>query len=180
MNKFIFSKNERVIETFIPQKNPDSNSPHLFPLFLLLMITILAYNMAKKPFIEVDEKGTTKLAEWREEKLAKELDDLEEAEQYVLLARRSGMYPCFSCVGSNVIYLRRNQIYKYGFTTKGKRGRYQNSLEGKNLRYVVEYTGTITECMRQEKIKIYRYALLPENLERKTPLIRPPGNKQDN
>jgi hypothetical protein len=30
-----------------------------------------------------------------------------------------------------------------------------------------------------EKIKIYNYALLPENLRRAVPLIRPPGNKID-
>jgi len=79
-----------------------------------------------------------------------------------------------------MIYLTVGQIWKYGFTTKNEKGRYQKSLESKNLFYLVEYEGTITACMKEEKRKIYYYALLPENLTRETPLIRPPGNKQDN
>lgn len=108
------------------------------------------------------------------------MEELDEAEQYVLLAKRSGLFPCFSCKNSVTIFLNQNEVWKHGYTTKGEQGRYQSSLEGTNLRYVTQFTGTVGECMKDEKRKIYYYALLPENLAREIPLIRPPGNKQDN
>jgi hypothetical protein len=45
------------------------------------------------------------------------------------------------------------------------------------LQYVIQFEGTEEECLIREREKIYHYALLPENLARKIPLIRPPGNK---
>lgn len=45
--------------------------------------------------------------------------------------------------------------------------------------YLVQYKGSIQECLKQEKTKIFNYATLPENLKRETPIIRPPGNKID-
>ncbi len=145
-------------------------------LFLLALILV--------PFIEFDELGNPRLSQKREDKLKKELDDLDEAEQYVLTASLPGYYPCFSCMESGVdsaqVYLLKGEVWKYGKTTKGEKGRYRNSLSALNLDYTTQFRGTLPECLKQEKIKIYGYPLLPECLKRNFHLIRPPGNKQDN
>ena len=164
-----------------PPKLPSSPNP--LPFIIILMITIITLGivyMGKKPFIEYDSEGNPKLAEWRKEKLIKELDDFESAEQYVLFASMSGVFPCYSCVGKKTIYLHTGQIWKYGITTKSQSGRYTNNwLEKMNLKYQIQFEGTIPECLREERIKIYSYAIHPENIIRKKPLIRPPGNKND-
>ncbi|MEL7119451.1 MAG: hypothetical protein AAFO07_08425 [Bacteroidota bacterium] len=131
-------------------------------------------------FIQKTLDGTYELSEQRKAKLEKELEELENAEQYVLLASQNGYYPCFSCVEKNTIFLNIGQVWRYGVTQKGERGRYGSSLLEQRLLYVPQYQGLLQECLREEKIKIYNYALLPENLSRQLPLIRPPGNKQDN
>lgn len=177
---FIKDKNLELSELPLRVSPPKAKPPNLFFLFLLVAITLTLFYSGKKPFIEVDDEGNTKLAEWRKEKLNKELNELDEAEQYVLLAKRNGWYPCFNCLISSTIFLNQNEVWKYGYTKKGEGGRYQNSLEGTNLKYVTQFVGTISECMKEEKRKIYYYALMPENLARENPLMRPPGNKQDN
>jgi len=158
------------------KKQPSPTS--LFIGLVILVVVFILYN--SKPFIEYDENSNPILAPWREEKLIKAIEDLNEAEQYVLTAKLSTFYPCYSCAKSTTIYLEKGMVYKYGFTTKGQLGRYKNSLQGKNLLYFTQLKGTIEACMKEERRKIYYYALLPENLSRANPLIRPPGNKQDN
>ncbi|MCB0535249.1 MAG: hypothetical protein KDD14_23785 [Saprospiraceae bacterium] len=134
---------------------------------------------AAHSFIEFDENGIPRLAKWREKKLVKELNDLDGAEQYALTAGKNGWYPCYSCVDTTYIYMYLGEVWKYGTTTKGQKGRYGKSLKGKLLDYHVQFEGTLEECLKEEKRKIYSYALLPENLKRTEPLIRPPGNKKD-
>ena len=152
---------------------PKERQPPFNPLSILAMLAILfIIGLTLKPFLEVDDKGRVRLAKWRKEKLEKELKDLDKAEQYVLRAKRSGIFECFSCPNSNTIYLSTGQVWKYGVTTKGERGRYATTLEGKNLLYRIQLTGTLEECLKSEKIKIYNFAILPENLARDTPLIR--------
>jgi hypothetical protein len=53
------------------------------------------------------------------------------------------------------------------------------AYEQKPKEYLTEFKGTLSECIKEEKRKIYYYAILPENLKRNNPLIRPPGNKID-
>ncbi|MEO0728329.1 MAG: hypothetical protein AAFZ63_27530, partial [Bacteroidota bacterium] len=60
------------------------------------------------------------------------------------------------------------------------RGRYPNQDYGApDLLYLPQFVGTLTECLKQEKLKIYQYPLLPEAQLRKIVLARPPGNKYD-
>ncbi len=132
-----------------------------------------------KPFLEYDGRGEPKLAPWRQDDLDKELKQLHEAEQYALVATINGPFPCYNCKNSSIIFLHEGEIWKYGSTTKGEKGRYPGGLPFHGLIYVIEYKGHILECLEQEKIKIYSYPLLPENLKRDVPLIRPPGNKLD-
>lgn len=140
--------------------------------------------MAVAPFLIFDELGNPSLSPKREGKLKRELDKLDEAEQYALLANNNGYYPCLSCKASGVdsiqVFLFRGEVWKYGTTTRGEKGRYRNTLVDKNLRYTPQFVGTLADCLKQEKIKIYQYPLLPESLKRDFHLIRPPGNKQDN
>ena len=111
--------------------------------------------------------------------LERELAKIEQAEQYVLKAGVAGHYPCYGCLGKTDIWLNLNEVWKYGVTTSTQKERYRMGLPHPGLLYEVEYQGPLPECLRLEKIKIYNYALLPENLRRAVPLIRPPGNKID-
>ena len=120
-----------------------------------------------------------KLSPERRQKLEKELEELENAEQYALIAARDGWYPCFHCKNTNRIFLLQGEIWRYGVTRKGEKKRYGTGLLDRRLIYTIQYTGQLQECLKREKIKIYTYAILPENLKRQNPLIRPPGNKRD-
>lgn len=131
-----------------------------------------------KDYIEYDDLGNPELAEWRKKKLKKELSDLDNAEQYVLLVKKDGYYRCFHCK-TNKIFLKKGGVWKYGTTYKGKEGRYKGGLPEKNLIYITQFKGNIGDCLAQEKMKIYHYPLLEENLNREEQLIRPPGNKID-
>ncbi len=154
-------------------------------LFLLLMLGIgaMAYWLfmdagGKQNFIIIKD-GEPELAPWRKEKLRKELEDLEDAEQYVLIAGLSDWYPCYNCNDNKFIFLQAGEVWKYGVTVKGEKQRYRSGLPAKELVYLMQFRGPLHECLKKEKIKIYNYAILPENLKRTNPLIRPPGNKVD-
>ncbi|MEM9887132.1 MAG: hypothetical protein AAF849_14660 [Bacteroidota bacterium] len=110
----------------------------------------------------------------------KELEELEEdAEQYALRAKASGDYPCLNCANSATIFLNAGEIWKYGYTLKKNRYSEQR-LKKLKLYYDRQFEGSPRECLKEEKRKIFRYPLLPENLVRSSRLPRPPGNKQDN
>ncbi|MEK7255177.1 MAG: hypothetical protein AAB316_10565 [Bacteroidota bacterium] len=130
-------------------------------------------------FLVLDKEGNPRLSEKRQKKLDKDPRNFEQAEQYVLLAGEDGWYPCFNCPGTQTIYLLKFQIWKYGVTTLGEKGRYGASLEGKELIYFIQLRATLPECLREERRKIIGYGVHPENLARDVPLIRPPGNKRD-
>ena len=51
-------------------------------------------------------------------KLDKEIREIDNAEQYVLIVLKEGWYECFTCVGK-MIYLYPGQVWKYGVTRKG-------------------------------------------------------------
>lgn len=166
------------------QEPPSSNPGPGFGFFLLLLfgigfILLIVAQWKEVDFIEEDSEGNPMLSEERQRKLDDALSKLDDAEQYALLATRNGYYPCFSCPNSNEIFLYSGETWKYGTTTKGEKGRYGNTLSSQNLVYFVQFRGDLTACKKEELLKIYNYATLPENLKRKLPLIRPPGNKID-
>lgn len=131
-------------------------------------------------FLDQDEGGDLKLSAAREAQLQERLQRLRRCEQYVLRAKFSGLYPCYSCGADTLIFLRAGEVWKYGITIQGEKGRYPNTwITAMGLSYRVQYRGSIQACLRQETLKIYQYALLPENTQRAVPLIRPPGNKVD-
>ena len=154
-------------------------NPFWFFVALLVGITGIVLLMSR-PFLERDGEGNWKIAEWREEKLKRELEELNGAEQYALLASRRGWYICYSCPFKDSIFLFPGEVWKYGYTRKGGQRRYGSSELWERLSYVVQFEGSLSDCMKEEKRKIYNYPLLPEALKRPTILIRPPGNKIDN
>lgn len=158
----------------------DSNNPKPRNRLWLWGIIVLLLIFAAKEFIITHDDGSITLAPARAAKLARELEELEQAEQYKLIAARDGHYPCFHCSPKSTIFLLKGNIWKYGITRKGEKERYGQWHIDNKLLYIIQYEGPLQECLRKEKIKIYNYALLPENLARTVPLIRPPGNKQDN
>ncbi len=130
--------------------------------------------MGPRDFI-VWKDGKPELAPWRKAKLERELEELDSAEQYVLFARIPKYYPCHNCFGEEKLFLNYGEVWKYGVTTKKEKGRYP---QGPPI-FEIQYEGPTIECYKREKIKIYNYAILPENLRRPRPLERPPGNKID-
>lgn len=133
----------------------------------------------KDDFYEIKD-GEPVLAPWREEKMLRELEEIDDAVQYALIVTKSGLYPCYSCVaGQTTIYLETGHTWKYGVTRKGEAGRYRGQLPSDGLFFVTQFSGTYSECLKEEKRKIYMYGVHPENLAREVPLIRPPGNKND-
>lgn len=113
-----------------------------------------------------------------QERLQKKLKELEEAEQYALVAMTEGWYPCLHS-GRPLYFLHVGEIWKYGVTTKGERGRYTTQfILDNSVKYVLQDSGNIYRCLRAEQIKLFSYPLLPENLARpeKNRLIRPPYN----
>jgi hypothetical protein len=122
------------------------------------------------------------LAPERAEKLKnlfKKID--EEAEQYALIARVSKFYPCISCNDTMIVWLNKGEIWKYGVSINGEKGRYTAVfLNNADLQYVMQFRGSLSECYKAEKIQIFLYPFLPENLKRGAEkLFRPPGNKTD-
>ena len=105
----------------------------------------------------------------------------ENAEQYALVADIDGIYPCPSCSNEGTIWLFNGEVWKYGVSVNGEAGRYTiGFLRSNHLRYEMQFKGGLTECYKQEKIKIFTYPTLPENLKRgDKKLFRPPGNITD-
>lgn len=113
-----------------------------------------------------------------QQQLQKKFNELEEAEQYALVATKEQWYPCLHS-GHSLYFLHVGEVWKYGVTTKGERGRYQDQfILDNSVSFIVQYAGTITECLQEEQTKLFYYPLLPENLARpeKDRLIRPPYN----
>ncbi len=150
-------------------------------ILMVIMGLLIFFQYKGVDFLEKAPDGSPRLSPKRSAKLKKELDELDEAEQYVLLAEINGEYPCFSCPSLSSIYLQKGEVWKYGVTQKPGGARYSSKyLTNMYLFYETQFVGTIQKCLKEEKRKIYYYAVRPENLKRKIPLIRPPDNKQDN
>ncbi|MBL7782720.1 MAG: hypothetical protein JNM22_15950 [Saprospiraceae bacterium] len=110
-------------------------------------------------------------------RLEKKLREIDDAEQYALVARSDGLYACLN--GPPTYYLKTGEVWRYGVTTKGELGRYKGKfLIQNNVIYTVQFRGNIAECLKQEQIKLFMYPYLPENLARpiELRLPRPPYN----
>lgn len=124
--------------------------------------------------------GEWRLKPKREAERDKQMKKTDEAEQYALIADIPGYYECFHCPTKRM-FLKTNEVWKYGVTNQGEKQRYTTHfLAKRKLRYLIQLRGTYSQCLVEEKRKLFDYPLLPENLARpdSLKLILPPGNLQ--
>jgi len=156
-----------------PKKKPNLSFLWVIGIFFALFLLSMVY-------VVYDESGKPDITPERKAALERDLEKLENAEQYVAIASKDGLYPCLSCKnGQDSIFLMRYEVWKYGVTMNKEAGRYRNTLKKMGLEYDPQFRGALQQCLKQEKIKIYYYPTLPENLARVEQLLRPPGNPQD-
>lgn len=163
------------------QQPPDKKPKLPFGGLLLLLALgcLILMTTEFDEFVRKTPDGNYELSPEREEDLERRLEQIDNAEQYALIATKSGLYPCFNCGNKTKIYLYIGEVWKYGVTKNGVR-RYSKSWYRKmNLRYWKQFEGTYSECMKMELKQIYKYPMLPENLKRDYKLPRPPGNIED-
>lgn len=141
---------------------------------------IVAAYHAWEEYVELDDEGNLRIATWREEKYRKDSLKLENCTQYALLAHKSGSYPCYTCPDSGYVFLNKDEVWYYGETCLGEKGRYGSSLDDLSVKFVPQFFGDKTACILEQKKKIIYYPILPENLARKKRLARPPANPVDN
>jgi hypothetical protein len=70
---------------------------------------------------------------------------------------------------------------KTGVTSLGEQVRYPGEyLKTNDLLFIIQFRGTTSECLKEEKRKLFKYPLLPENIARPDSLrlILPPGNSK--
>jgi hypothetical protein len=94
--------------------------------------------------------------------------------QYVLRASEAGWY---FCEHTQKIWLEEGEIWKIGKTCLSEKGRYSKGSHDKRLIFAEQFSGTAEQCLIVEKVKLFAYPLFPENINRKNPLLLPPGNK---
>ncbi len=153
--------------------------PPIIPV-LLLGAVVFVLSIALLSRIFTGETEAPKLKPQEEAKLLKRLKEIDEAEQYALIAIAPGWYPC-NHPDRATFYLLAGEVWKYGTTTKGQFGRYSiKYLAGINVSYLLQFRGTIAECLKEEQLKLFYYPYLPENSTRpeKDQLPRPPYNSK--
>lgn len=151
-----------------------STKPSGWPFLAVIVSIIIACAVT---FFKKEEPSPA-LSPKEKAKLEQKVKEIDDAEQYALIAAKDGLYTCLHS-GRGICFLRKGEVFKYGVTTKGEFGRYNTSFMMKhNVMYVVEFKGNIAECLIQEQIKLFNYPYLPENLARlpENRLPRPPFN----
>ncbi|GEM_PF-382189 len=159
-------------------KHRDTKSQSILPLLLLGGTILLFFGVLVFKIYNTGEYEAPKLSPEAQAKLEKRLKEIDDSEQYALLASMNGWYPCLHS-GHSTYYLLAGEVWKYGVTSKGEFGRYRtNFLTQNKVSYLIEFKGTFSECLKQEQIKLYFYPFLPENLARPEAerLPRPPYN----
>ncbi len=157
------------------QPKPETKKTLLFVWagVLILIICALKWSDVIEYF-----NGEPRLSSKHQNQLQKKLDELDEAEQYALVAISNGWYPCLHG-GRSLYYLKANEVWKYGVTTKCERGRYTSEfLQDNEVLYIIQFKGILSECLQEEQRKLFSYPILPENLSRLEVdrLLRPPYN----
>jgi len=162
-----------------PNWGETSNGTQSKTFLLLIVVGLLLLSGALILKVVFNSEGeASKLSPKEEAKLQKRLKEIDDAEQYALLAKNDGFYPCI-INGLKPYYLKTGEVWKYGVTTKRERGRYtMKFLVHNDVLYLVQFRGNIAECLKMEQIKLFMYPFLPENLARplELQLPRPPYN----
>jgi hypothetical protein len=159
-------------------RTPSTNEQSGFSTLLIgAVVLLVAVALFKNAGIQ-DDFEAPKLNPKEEAKLQKRLKEIDDSEQYALVAKMDGWYPCLHS-GKATCYLLAGEVWKYGVTSKGEFGRYKAMfMERNKVSYIIEFKGNIAECLKQEQIKLFNYPYLPENLARTAEerLPRPPYN----
>jgi len=163
----------------IEDKKQDYNNKNktFFITKLKLLLILFALFVVGTKLFEISKQRETKKEREIEGILKKSFND-KICEQYALVAKLNGSYPCYKNIGIDSIFLLKGEVWKYGKTCLGQDKRY-NDLDEKKLDYIPQFMGNEQECLIEEKRKIYNYPLLLECIKRKIKLLRPPGNKID-
>ncbi len=159
----------------IKKKNAKTQTALLLLLIGVFVLLVIAALLTYK-----QEDETPALQPKEKVRLEKRLREIDDGQQYALIADEDGWYPC-NHPGRVAFYLLPGQVWKYGTTTKGQFGRYSvKYLEEMKVSYVIQFQGTIGECLKEEQRKLFNYPYLPENLARpkKDRLPRPPFNSK--
>jgi hypothetical protein len=161
------------------QEMPEPKKPFNGLWLLLLLGVGIFFATDFGDFVQKKSDGTYELSPEREAELKRRKEQYDNAEQYVLVATVNGWYPCYNCNGETKIYLYIGEVWKYGISKNGIKRYSRDFYSNYKVRYIIQYEGTLTDCMKKELDQIYNYPLLPENLKRDKKLSRPPGNKED-
>lgn len=157
--------------------SPEPRKKTLLPVIIAGSLFLIVCALKWSDVIEYFD-GEPRLSSKHQQQLQKKLNELEAAEQYALIAIKDGWYPCLHS-GRTLYYLHTGEVWKYGVTSKGERGRYTTEfLEDKGVSYIIQFKGSMTECLQEEQRKLFSYPLLPENMARLEldRLLRPPYN----
>ncbi len=101
----------------LPEPEIKTGRPFIL-LLVILVAGILAIALFPKILID-EEYGSPKLHPKEEERLQQRLKEIDDSEQYALLAEIDGWYPCLHS-GRSIFHLKAGEVWKYGVTSKGK------------------------------------------------------------
>lgn len=162
-----------------PDLRPTESHPTKPILLAVVRVVAIVMALALPAVIYLAQQSEfPALAPREEARLQKRLREIDDSEQYALIAKVDGWYLCLYS-GRATCYLKKGEVWKYGVTSKGKYGRYTpDFLLDNRVAYLVEFKGNFAECLKQEQIKLFNYPYLPENLARLPAdrLPRPPYN----
>ncbi len=148
-------------------------------IILLIVLGLLVVAIVYQSQLSEREKKRDKEIERIKVRPAKSKYDNESScEVYSLRARASGWFPCYSCKGTDSIFLFTGETWKIGKTCLGADKRYSDLAE-RGLYFFPEFAGTEKDCLIKEKEMIYAYPTMPECLKREYLIPRPPGNRID-
>ncbi|HNM24953.1 MAG TPA: hypothetical protein PKL15_05960 [Saprospiraceae bacterium] len=130
----------------LPKPGPTSSTLYTRPL-LVFAVLLLGIGLFRTIRFE-EAQNTPKLHPKEEEKLLKRLQEIDDSEQYALVAKKAGWYPCLHS-GRTIFYLKAGEIWKYGVTSKGQFGRYTAAFLLRNqVSYDIQFKGTFSECLK--------------------------------
>jgi hypothetical protein len=151
-----------------------------FSSFLAVVAFLVVVAILLQKIHRNDANQSPGLSKKEQTRLDKRLKEIDDSEQYALIAMEDGWYLC-NHTGRTSFYLLKGEVWKYGTTTKGLFGRYSiKYLAEMNVSYFVQFRGTISECLKEEQRKLFNYPYLPESLARpmEDRLPRPPYNSK--
>jgi hypothetical protein len=176
-------KNAKTIPIFMgadqPRIEKEPSEPARSGRAPFIVATLVLVAIALSTRLDLTKIGASDQLNPKEEaKLQKRLKEIDDSEQYALIAKMDGWYPCLHSERATC-YLLAGEVWKYGVTSKGEFGRYSSMfISRNNVSYFIQFKGNMAECLKQEQIKLFNYPYLPENLARppEDRLPRPPYN----